>query len=74
MANTTKKPRLIVVKETDTGLNQKFKDTKTNEVLNRGEVVDRIKKGIYPDYHVAKINNKNIPRSNPNNSNKDNLD
>jgi len=66
--------RLKVIKETESGLNQKFEDTKTGEVLNRGEVNKRIKQGIYPNYHVAKINGHNVPRSNPDQSKNNNLD
>lgn len=35
----SKKPRLKVVQESKTGLNQKFLDTKTGQILNRGDVV-----------------------------------
>ncbi len=69
-----KEPRLKVVKESSTGLNQKFKDNKTNEVLNRGEVNKRINQGVYEDYHVMHRDGKNIPRSNPDSSKNNNLD
>lgn len=68
------KRRLEVVQESSTGLNQKFRDTQTNEILNRGEVNNRIKQGEYPDYHTAKINGHNVPRSNPDKSRNNNLD
>lgn len=67
-----KKPRLKVIKESKTGLNQKFKDTKTGETLNRGDVVKNINK--YDDYHVMKRDGINIVRSNPDSNKKDNLD
>lgn len=66
-----KNPRLEVVKESPTGLNQKFKDTQTGEILNRGQVADKIKE--YPDYHVMHKDNKRIIRSNPNPNKNDNL-
>lgn len=68
----SKKPRLEVVKESKTGLNQKFRDTKTGEILNRGDVVKNINK--YPDYHVMKRDGKNIVRSNPDGNKNNNLD
>lgn len=68
-----KKPRLTVVDESNTGLNRRFKDNVTGEILNRGDVNKRIKSGDYEDYHIMHINNKNVPRSNPNSSSDDNL-
>lgn len=70
----TQKPRLVVEKESKTGLNTHFRDTKTNEVITRGEAVKRVNKGEYPDYHTAKVNNKNIIKSNPDNNKSNNLD
>ncbi|MED1603039.1 hypothetical protein [Alkalihalophilus marmarensis] len=66
-----KKPRLEVIKESDTGLNKKFRDNKTGQTLTRGQVADNIKE--YDDYHVMKINNKRVIRSNPNGKSNDNL-
>lgn len=66
------KPRLEVIKESETGLNQKFRDTKTGETLTRGQVADRIKD--YPDYHVMRSEGKRIIRSNPDRSKSNNLD
>ncbi|GFN35811.1 hypothetical protein [Tepidimicrobium xylanilyticum] len=67
----SKKPRLVVVDESETGLNRKFLDTKTGEILTRGQVADNINN--YLDYHVMIKDGKRIIRSNPNNSKKDNL-
>lgn len=67
----SKKPRLKVVQESKTGLNQKFLDTKTGQILNRGDVVKNIEK--YPGYHVMKRDGKNIVRSNPDRSKNNNL-
>ncbi|MNJ04584.1 hypothetical protein D3C73_1654170 [compost metagenome] len=67
-----KRPRLEVVQERKTGLNEKFKDTKTGEILTRGQVAKDIDK--YPDYHVMKLNGKNVIRSNPDKSERNNLD
>jgi len=68
-----KKPRLQVTKESETGRNQIFVDTKTNQEMSRTETVKRINNGDYPDYHVRKINNVDTPVSNPNKSDSDNL-
>lgn len=68
-----KKPRLVVERESKTGLNTHLRDTKTNEVIPRGEAAKRVKKGEYPDYHVAKLNGKNIIKSNPDRSKGNNL-
>lgn len=69
---TNKKPRLEVVDESKTGLNRKFLDTKTGNILTRGQVADNIKD--YDDYHVMIVDNKRIIRSNPNKNENDNLD
>ncbi|SET55138.1 hypothetical protein SAMN05660297_02732 [Natronincola peptidivorans] len=67
-----KEPRLKVIKESPTGLNQKFLDTETNEVVNRGYVADNI--DDYPGYHVMNKNKKRIIRSNPDGCKDNNLD
>lgn len=67
-----KEPRLKVIQESSTGLNQKFIDTKTGETLTRGKVADNIKN--YPDYHVMKMPNGNrVIRSNPDGKDGNNL-
>jgi hypothetical protein len=68
----TTRPRLEVVKETNTGLNQQFKDNKTGAIMSRAEVVKKIDQ--FPDYHVMRINDKNVIRSNPDSSKRNNLD
>lgn len=68
MAKTVK-----VIKESKTGLNQKFVDTKNNTEMTRGEFVKEIKSGNYDDYYVKKMNNKNIPVSKPDKSKGNNL-
>ncbi len=69
MAN---RKNIKVIKESDTGLNQKFKVG--NREITRGQFADEIEKGKHPDFHVAKIGGKRIPRSNPDLSKKNNLD
>ncbi|MBO0586478.1 DUF3892 domain-containing protein [Sporosarcina sp. E16_8] len=70
----TEKPRLVVKSENETGLNTHFLDTKTKEVITRGDLAKRINKGEYPDYHVAKVSGRNIIKSNPDGNKKNNLD
>lgn len=65
--------KVKVIKESDTGLNQKFVDTKTGKEMTRGKFVEEIKKGNYDDYHVRKVNGKNIPASNPDSKKQNNL-
>ena len=68
-----KKPRLKVVRESDSGRNERFKDTQTGQELSRSETVRRIENGQYPGYHVRKVHGKKTPTSNPNQSDADNL-
>lgn len=67
-----KRPRLEVIQESKTGLNQRFKDNETGEILTRGQVAKNINK--YDDYHVMKVDGKNVIRSNPDRSRSNNLD
>lgn len=69
----TKKPRLNVVDESSTGLNRKFEDTATGDILSRGKVADKIEQGQYPGYHIMNKGGKRIPRSNPDKSKDNNL-
>lgn len=67
-----RQPRLKVIQESPTGLNQKFIDTKTGKTVTRGNVADNIKD--YPDYHVMKMPNGNrVVRSNPDGKEGNNL-
>lgn len=68
----TERRRLEVIQESKTGLNQKFKDTKTGKELTRGQVADNIKD--YPDYHIMKTEGKRVIRSNPDRKTNNNLD
>ncbi|MGV2794518.1 DUF3892 domain-containing protein [Clostridium perfringens] len=67
-----KQPRLEVIQESKTGLNQKFKDNKTGEILTRGQVANRINE--FPDYHIMRTDGRRVIRSNPDRSEKNNLD
>ncbi len=68
-----KKKRLEVVNESDTGRNERFRDTRTGKEMSRPEVVRQIKQGVYPDHHVREINGVKTPVSNPDGNEKNNL-
>mgnify|MGYP001115380553 CR=1 FL=1 len=65
------------ITENKTGRNIKFKDTKTNRSFNRKEFVSKIENtnSKYHDiYHIRKINGIKTPVSNPDKSDRNNLD
>ncbi|APH42449.1 Uncharacterized protein A9P81_2875 [Leptospira interrogans serovar Copenhageni/Icterohaemorrhagiae] len=62
-----------VTKESNTGLNKEFYDPSTAKSMTRGEFVEEIKNGKYRDYHVLDLEGKKFPRSNPDNSKRNNL-
>ena len=61
-----------VTRETESGLNTHFTKPGVGE-MTRGEFVRRIQQGKEPDYHVRKIGGRNIPASNPDRSDDNNL-
>ena len=65
--------RIKVVEESDSGRNQRFQDTVSREVLTRAELVRRIERGKYPNYHVRDVAGKKTPVSNPDHSEGNNL-
>lgn len=69
-----KKPRLVVVEESKTGMNERFLDTKTNKTHSREVIIKKIEKGHYDDYHiVTRTDGTKYPRSNPDGKNNNNL-
>ena len=66
--------RITVIKESDTGRNQKFKDNSTGEEMSRAKFVKEIQAGNYPNYHIREINDVKTPVSNPDASKNNNLD
>ena len=66
--------RISVLSENTTGRNQKFIDNITKETMNRSQLVQKIKQGEYPNYHIRKINGIETPVSNPDQSENNNLD
>lgn len=65
--------KVVVIKESDTGRNQRFKDTDTSRTMDRNEFVQKIKNDQYPDYHVRRINGISTPVSNPDKKKGNNL-
>lgn len=62
-----------VTRESDSGRNQQFRDTRTGEVMSRPEFVRQIRSGDRPDYHIRNINGVATPVSNPDRSEGNNL-
>ena len=72
------KKNIKVTKESPSGLNQRFYDPSRGKEMPRGEFVREIKQGQHPGYHVMKKPGpdgrmRNIPRSNPDRSEGNNL-
>ncbi|CAA0121047.1 Uncharacterised protein [Halioglobus japonicus] len=65
--------RITVTEESDAGRNKKFRDNVTGEHMTRTQLVGKIKKGLYDDYHLRKINGLDTPVSNPNGRDNDKL-
>jgi len=68
------KKRITVIKEDDKGRNIIFRDNLYGKDLSREQLVRKIKQGIYRDYHIRIINKVETPVSNPDKSEKNNLD
>lgn len=66
--------RVKVTQESDSGRNQRFRDTRTGEEMTRAQFVKQIENGQYPNYHVRKINKIKTPVSNPDETTNNNLD
>lgn len=66
--------RVTVTQESDSGRNQRFRDTRTGEEMTRAQFVKQIENSQYPNYHVRKINKIKTPVSNPDDTTNNNLD
>ena len=69
----TKRARVTVNRESETGRNITFHDNKTNRNMNTSQFVKAINNNRYPDYHIRNINGIDTPCSNPDKSKKNNL-
>lgn len=51
------KPKVVVIKESNTGRNERFLDTRTGQEMTRNQFIKAIDKGTYGnDYYHRKIN------------------
>lgn len=66
--------RIKVTQESDSGRNQRFRDTRTGQEMTRAQFVKQIENGQYPNYHIRKINKIKTPVSNPDETTNNNLD
>ncbi|MDO8886071.1 hypothetical protein [Candidatus Oleimmundimicrobium sp.] len=68
-----KKPRVSVIKESDTGRNQKFVDNKSGEEMTRSGFAKKIDNGEYPDYYTRNQCGLKTPVSKPDGDEGNNL-
>ncbi len=66
--------RITVTQESESGRNELFHDNHTGRDMTRNQFVREINNGNYDNYHVRIINNVPTPVSNPDNSERNNLD
>lgn len=69
-----KKPQITVIKESDSGRNERFRDNETGKEMTRPQLVREIERGNYNDYHIREINGVKTPVSNPDGKKGNNLD
>ena len=65
--------RVIVTRESASGRNLNFSDSRTGKSMSRAQFVREIRSGNYDDYHVRTINGIATPVSNPDGSSRNNL-
>jgi hypothetical protein len=66
--------RITVTQESESGRNERFRDNYTGRDMTRNQFVREINNGNYDNYHVRIINDVPTPVSNPDNSERNNLD
>ncbi|MGE0502520.1 MAG: hypothetical protein AB7I79_15555 [Rhizobiaceae bacterium] len=66
--------RVSVTRESDSGRNMQFRDNYRGNAMSRSQFVSAIESGKYPNYHVRTINGVKTPVSNPDESERNNLD
>ena len=66
--------RITVTQESGSGRNERFHDNYTGRDMTRNQFVREINNGNYENYHVRIVNNVPTPVSNPDNSERNNLD
>ena len=65
--------RIIVLSESETGRNERFRDNVSGIEMTRNQFVREIEKGNYDNYHIRVINDIKTPVSNPDKSQNNNL-
>jgi len=68
-----RKPRLSVTRETSSGRNQEFRDSRTGATMPSAEAFVASNAASTPGYHVRRIRGVKTPVSNPNGQSSDNL-
>jgi hypothetical protein len=63
-----------VTSESDSGRNKQFFDPNNNRTMSRAQFANRIESGEYSGYHVRNMNGLRTPVSNPDHSERNNLD
>ena len=66
--------RVSVTHESESGRNLQFRDNYRGGSMSRSQFVSAIESGKYPHYHVRTINGVKTPVSNPDGSERNNLD
>jgi len=64
---------VTVTRESATGRNTSFVDTRTGTNMTRPQFVKQIERGVYPEYHVRVVNGVKTPASNPDSRRNNNL-
>ena len=62
-----------VIQESESGRNQMFRNTKTNEEMSRPQFVREIQHGNYSSYHIRELDGIKTPASNPDSRKGNNL-
>lgn len=65
--------KVKVISQSENGRTLTFKDTSSGRYMNSDQFCRSINAGNYPDYHVANINGKPTPKSNPDSNKNNNL-
>lgn len=65
--------RITVIRESESGRNERFRDNSTGTEMTRPQFVREIEKGKYDNYHIRDINGVKTPVSNPDKSDRNNL-
>lgn len=74
MMRMANKPKVEVIRESNTGRNERFRDTRTSNEMTRNQFIKAIDRGDYGnDYYHRKINGIDTPVSKPDGNPRNNL-